>query len=99
MPFRPPLTTAQLLEIQSRHLLNGRFDEPDICTLLHAQKRDRAFYLLTYQLRGEFKRPTGILAPVFDDWDQWLMNEPCVRDWIELKTEVLYPSPPSGPRR
>jgi len=68
MPFKPPLLLPQLRAIQDRHRgPDGKIDDGDVLALLQEVKRYRSFVLRTKQLSGEFKRPSGVLAPVYDE--------------------------------
>ncbi|CUJ69248.1 hypothetical protein [Achromobacter aegrifaciens] len=77
MPFKPPLRIAQL-----------RASDADLLALLQEVKRYRSFILRT-QLSGGFKLPSGVLAPVYDEWFEILSAEPCVAEQEEMVRELL----------
>lgn len=45
--------------------------------------------LRTKQLSGEFKRPSGVLRPVYDEWLEILGAEPCVAEQEQMVRELL----------
>ena len=53
------------------------------------QKRYRSFILRTKQLSGGFKRPSGVLGPVYDEWFEILSAEPCVAEQEQMVRELL----------
>jgi|GEM_PF-206314 len=90
MPFKPPLPLAQLRAIQDRHRgQDGKINDDDVLALLQEVKRYRSFMLRTKQLSGEFKRPSGVLAPVFDEWWETLIAEPCIAEQEQMIRELL----------
>lgn len=90
MPFNPPLLLSQLRAIQDRHRgPDGKIDDADVLALLQEVKRYRSFILRTKQLSGEFKRPSGVLAPVYDEWWETLLAEPCVAEQEQIIRELL----------
>lgn len=90
MPFKPPLALAQLRAIQNRHRgPDGKIKDADVLALLLEVKRYRSFVLRTKQLSGEFKRPSGVLAPVYDEWWETLVAEPCVAEQEQMIRELL----------
>lgn len=69
IPFTPPVRLEHLRAIQERHRgPDGKITDCDVQALLQEGKRYRSFILRTKQLSGGFKRPSGVLAPVFDEW-------------------------------
>lgn len=90
MPFKPPLRIAQLRAIQDRHRgPDGKISDADVLALLQEVKRYRSFILRTKQLSGGFKRPAGVLAPVYDEWFEILYAEPCVAEQEQMVLELL----------
>lgn len=73
MPFKAPLTHADLRSIRARQPWN-----PDLIALLWEVKRLRSVLLRAYQLSGDFKRPAGITGDLYDDFMKALRDEPCV---------------------
>lgn len=84
MPFRDPLTLEQLREIRERQPWN-----PDVIALLWEIKRMRAMLLRLRQVSNDLKRPTGIIADIYDDLMQQLKVEPCVVERDKWVAEVL----------
>ena len=90
MPFRSPLSLAELRAIQDRHRgSDGKISDADVLALLLEVKRYRSFVLRTKQLSSEFKRPSGVLAPVYDEWWETLAAEPCVAEQELMVRELL----------
>lgn len=90
MPFKPPLRIAQLRAIQDRHRSpDGKISDADLLALLQEVKRYRSFILRTKQLSGGFKRPSGVLGPVYDEWFEILSAEPCVAEQEQMVRELL----------
>lgn len=73
MPFKPPLSHADLRAIRERQSWNA-----DVLTLLWEVKRLRSVLLRAYQLSGDFKRPAGITGDLYDEFIEGLRIEPCV---------------------
>ena len=73
MPFKQPLTHADLRTIRERQPWN-----PDVIALLWEVKRLRSVLLRAYQLSDDFKRPAGITGGLYDDFMSALRDEPCV---------------------
>lgn len=57
----------------------------------------RAFILRAYQLSGEFARPPGVLAPVYDEWLATQKAEACVHERDRWVGDLL--SKPDKPRK
>ncbi|MDG9971309.1 hypothetical protein N7638_24990 [Achromobacter mucicolens] len=90
MPFNPPLRVEQLRAIQDRHRgPDGKISDVDVLALLQEVKRYRSFILRTKQLSDCFKRPSGVLAPVYDEWLEILSDEPCVAEQEQMVRELL----------
>jgi hypothetical protein len=90
MPFNPPLALAELRAIQDRHRgPDGKIRDPDVLALLMEVKRYRSFVLRTKQLAGELRRPSGVLAPVYDEWWDTLTAEPCIAEQEQMVRELL----------
>ncbi|AZW31490.1 hypothetical protein L506_2328 [Bordetella bronchiseptica GA96-01] len=92
MPFRSPLTHAELRAIRERQPWN-----PDVLTLLWEVKRLRSMMLRAYQLSGEFRRPVGVLANCYDEYMAQLVVEPCVLERDADVAEML--NAPAKPRK
>lgn len=92
MPFRDPLTIETLRAIRERQVWN-----PDVMTLLWEIKRLRSMVLRTNQLWPDFKRPTGVLAPIYDSFEESLKIEPCVIERDQMAAELL--NAPAKPRK
>ncbi|MGZ8132528.1 hypothetical protein [Bordetella genomosp. 6] len=92
MPFRSPLTHAELRAIRERQPWN-----PDVLTLLWEVKRLRSMMLRAYQLSGEFHRPVGVLANCYDEYMAQLVVEPCVLERDADVAEML--NAPAKPRK
>lgn len=85
MPFKPPLALAELRAIQDRHRgPDGKICDSDVLALLMEVKRYRSFVLRNKQLSGEFRRPSGVLGPVYDEWWDTLTAEPCVSEQEQM---------------
>lgn len=90
MPFKSPLPLCELRAIQDRHGgPDGKINDADVLALLLEVKRYRSFVLRTKQLSTEFKRPSGVLAPVYDEWWETLLGEPCVAEQEQMVRELL----------
>ncbi|QET71452.1 hypothetical protein [Bordetella bronchiseptica] len=92
MPFRDPLTHAQLRAIRERQPWN-----PDVVALLWEVKRLRAMMLRAYQLAPDFPRPAGVLSYCYDTFMADLAVEPCVLERNENVAELL--DAPAKPRK
>jgi len=73
MPFKPPLSHADLRAIRERQPWNT-----DVIALLWEVKRLRSSLLRAYQLSDDFKRPAGTTADLYDEFMEALRAEPCV---------------------
>ncbi len=73
MPFKAPLTHAELRAIRERQSWNA-----DVLALLWEIKRLRSVLLRAHQLSNDFKRPAGVTAGLYDDFMEALRAEPCV---------------------
>ncbi len=89
MPFKDPLTSAELHAIRLRHTRPDGSIEPDILALLHEARQKRAFVLRFHQLEGVFPRPTGVMGTVFDILMEMKGQEPCIREYEEMAAELL----------
>jgi len=92
MPFRDPIPLDELRAIRERQPWNQ-----DVMALLWEVKRLRAMVLRTYQLWPDFKRPTGVLAPIYDSFSESLKVEPCVLERDRTAAELL--NAPAKPRK
>lgn len=90
MPFRPPLTHDQLREIRKRQPLNA-----DVIALLWEIRRMRGMMLRAYQLHSDTRRPAGVLANCWDEFDALLRAEPCVVERNQNVSELLGREPPA----
>ncbi|WP_233234803.1 hypothetical protein [Bordetella sp. LUAb4] len=100
MPFRPPLTSADLAKIRARYEASSdrapcAYQDivvwEDILALLHEIKRLRALALTAHQLRDSLKKPNSCLDGVWEDFRNALAMEPCVAELGDLKIELLGP--------
>lgn len=73
MPFKPPLTHADLRAIRERQPWN-----PDVIALLWEVKRMRSEFLRWHQVSNDLKRPTGLMGGIYDELLERLAVEPCV---------------------
>lgn len=73
MPFRPPLTFAQLRAMRERQPNNA-----DVIALLWEIKRLRSVLLRLHQVSGDLKRPPSLMGQIYDDLMEGLAAEPCV---------------------
>jgi len=89
MPFKDPLTFADLRAIRERQPWN-----PDVLTLLWEVKRLRAAMLRLHQVSFELKRPAGLTGDIYDDLLAGLAKEPCVLERDQMTAELL-----ESPRR
>jgi hypothetical protein len=87
MPFKPPLTHADLRFIRERQPWN-----PDVIALLWEVKRLRSILLRAYQLSDDFKRPAGITGELYDDFMRDLRCEPCVLERDDMRDALMEPS-------
>lgn len=84
MPFKDPLTFADLRAIRERQPWN-----PDVLTLLWEVKRLRAALLRMHQVSFELKRPAGLMGGIYDDLLAGLAVEPCVLEKDQMTMELL----------
>ncbi|CAB3697805.1 MULTISPECIES: hypothetical protein [Achromobacter] len=84
MPFKSPLTHADLRTIRERQPWN-----PDVISLLWEVKRLRSVLLRAYQLSGDFKRPAGLTGELYDDFMKALRDEPCVQERDDMTTSLM----------
>lgn len=84
MPFRDPLTAEELRAIRERQPWN-----PDVIDLLWEIKRMRSMLLRLNQVSGDLKRPTGLMASIYDDLMAALAVEPCVTEFRQTTVELL----------
>lgn len=89
MPFRAPLTYAELRAIRLRHTRPDGTVEPDILALLHEARQKRAFVLRFHQLESELKRPVGVMGDVYDILIEAKNLEPCVHERDQTTAELL----------
>ncbi len=73
MPFKAPLTHADLRAIRERQPWN-----PDVIALLWEIKRMRSEFLRWHQVSNDLKRPTGLMGDIYDELLERLAMEPCV---------------------
>jgi hypothetical protein len=92
MPFKDPLTFADLRAIRERQPWN-----PDVLTLLWEVKRLRAALLRMHQVSFELQRPAGLTGGIYDDLLAALAVEPCVLERDQLVSELL--DSPRKPRK
>lgn len=84
MPFKSPLTHADLRTIRERQPWN-----PDVISLLWEVKRLRSVLLRAYQLSGDFKRPAGLTGELYDGFMKALRDEPCVQERDDMTTSLM----------
>ena len=84
MPFKDPLTFADLRAIRERQPWN-----PDVLTLLWEVKRLRAALLRMHQVSFELNRPAGLMGGIYDDLLAGLAVEPCVLEKDQMTMELL----------
>lgn len=73
MPFKAPLTHADLRAIRERQPWN-----PDVIALLWEVKRMRSEFLRWHQVSNDLKRPAGLMGGIYDELQERLAVEPCV---------------------
>lgn len=86
MPFKKPLTFAELRAIRERQPWNA-----DVLSLLWEVKRLRATLLRLHQVSSELQRPGGITGGIYDDLLAGLADEPCVLERDQMTAELLEP--------
>lgn len=84
MPFKDPLTFADLRAIRERQPWNA-----DVLALLWEVKRLRAAMLRLHQVSCDLKRPAGLTGDIYDDLLADLAKEPCVLERDEMTTELM----------
>ncbi|MGE6916764.1 hypothetical protein [Achromobacter kerstersii] len=87
MPFKAPLTHADLRAIRERQPWN-----PDVIALLWEVKRMRSEFLRWHQVSNDIKRPTGLMGDIYDELRERLAVEPCVLE-RDLETQELMEAP------
>ncbi len=84
MPFRKPLTFAQLRAMRERQPNN-----PDVIALLWEVKRLRSVLLRLHQVSGDLKRPPSLMGQIYDDLIAGVAEEPCVIERDQDVAELL----------
>ena len=84
MPFKDPLTFADLRAIRERQPWN-----PDVLSLLWEVKRLRAVLLRLDQVSCDLQRPAGLMGGIYDDLLAGLAVEPCVLEKDQMTMELL----------
>jgi len=84
MPFKKPLTFADLRAIRERQPWNA-----DVLSLLWEVKRLRAALLRLHQVSSELQRPGGITGGIYDELLASLAEEPCVLERDQMTAELL----------
>lgn len=84
MPFKDPLTVADLRAIRERQPWN-----PDVMALLWEIKRLRSVLLRLHQVSGDLKRPASLMGEIYDDLMDGLAKEPCVQERDQMTAELL----------
>lgn len=84
MPFKDPLTFADLRAIRERQPWNA-----DVLALLWEVKRLRAALLRLHQVSCDLKRPAGLTGEIYDDLLAGLAKEPCVLERDQMTMELL----------
>ncbi|APX75666.1 hypothetical protein QEP16_08490 [Achromobacter insolitus] len=92
MPFKAPLTHAELRAIRERQPWNS-----DVVSLLWEVKRLRSALLRWHQVSSDLKRPAGLMGDIYDELLANLAMEPCVCE-RDQATAQLMDSPPK-PRK
>jgi hypothetical protein len=97
MPFRPPLTHADLARIRARYELTPErapcsYQDAvvwnDIVVLLREVARLRSMLLRAQQLRDRFPKPNSCLDAVWEEFVKDLTAEPCVLELGGIKEEL-----------
>jgi hypothetical protein len=108
MPFRPPLTIADLTAIRARYEIKPErapcsYQDSvvweDILALLYEVKRLRAERLVAYQLRDCFRKPGNFLDTVWEEFMINLESEPCVLEQTALTRELTAPAHKNQPAK
>ena len=84
MPFKDPLTVADLRAIRERQPWN-----PDVMALLWEIKRLRSVLLRLHQVSGDLKRPASLMGEIYGDLMDGLAKEPCVVERDQMTAELL----------
>jgi hypothetical protein len=84
MPFKAPLTHADLRAIRERQPWN-----PDVIALLWEIKRMRSEFLRWHQVSNDLKRPTGLMGDIYDELLERLAVEPCVAERDQDTQELM----------
>lgn len=84
MPFKAPLTHADLRAIRERQPWN-----PDVIALLWEVKRMRSEFLRWHQVSNDLKRPTGLMGNIYDELLEHLAAEPCVAERDQDTQEMM----------
>ncbi|MNX70687.1 hypothetical protein D3C86_1019580 [compost metagenome] len=84
MPFKAPLTHADLRAIRERQPWN-----PDVISLLWEIKRMRSEMLRWHQVSNDLKRPAGLMGDIYDELLARLAAEPCVIERDQDTREMM----------
>lgn len=84
MPFKAPLTHADLRAIRERQPWN-----PDVIALLWEVKRMRSEFLRWHQVSNDLTRPAGLIGDIYEELLQRLAVEPCVLERDQNVRELL----------
>lgn len=84
MPFKPPLTLAELHEIQQRAP-----NAEDTRRLLWEIKRMRSELLRWHQVSNDLKRPAGLMGDIYDDLLARQATEPCVLERDDMVAALM----------
>ena len=80
MPYRPPLTRAQLQELQDRNS-----ESADVRALLWEVKRLRGIVLRADQLQRQMGSLGGGAGAILDGLRAELQGEPCIAEFPRLE--------------
>lgn len=97
MPFKPPLTYADLRAMRIRHTRADGTVDPDMLAALWEIKRQHSEVLRLHQVSSALTPPSGILRVVFDDLMANNAAEPCVLEYEQMLAELL--DAPPKPRK
>lgn len=89
MPFKVPLTHAELRVIRERQPWNA-----DVLALLWEVKRMRSLLLRVHQVSCDLKRPAGLMGDIYDELLASLALEPCIQESDKATAELLDTSLP-----
>jgi len=84
MPFKVPLTHAELRVIRERQPWNA-----DVLALLWEVKRMRSLLLRVHQVSCDLKRPAGLMGDIYDELLADLVLEPCILERDQMTAELL----------